>query len=354
MYQLSSLQKMILFILIFCLLIFLAIRFVMPYVLPFVIALILAILIDPLVSYLEKKKLNRGFAVFFSLAAFLLVFFLLIVVMVSQVYIQLDRLIRNLPEYEKLGQNLLWIADQDFQLGELLESWELPAAISKTIDDNLESLYQQALTFLSSSIDFFLDIIRALPNIFVITIIVFIATFFFSRDRTLILKSFLMFVPEPWKEDVRSILKEIATAAFGFIRAISILISITIVISIVGLELLSSEYSLIVAFIAGILDLIPVIGPSLVYVPWAILSFITGEISFGIGLLIIYALIVIIRQVAEARIVGQSIGIHPLAALASIYVGLRIFGVSGFFIGPAFLIILKAIHKAGFIPVFNE
>lgn len=354
MYRLTPVQKLILFLVFFLMLVFLAIQFIMPYFLPFVIALILAVLIDPLVSALEKKKLGRGFAVFFSLAIFLLIFFILVVVMVSQVYIQLERLIRNLPEYERLGQDLLWIADQDIHITELLESLELPAAISKAIDDNLESLYQQGLHILSSIIDFFLDVIRALPNIFIITIIVFIATFFISRDRNIILQAFLGFIPVSWKEDVRSLLKEIATAVFGFIRAISILISITIIISIVGLELLSSEYSLIMAFAAGILDLIPVIGPSLVYIPWAIISFVTGDIFFGIGLLVIYSIIAVVRQIAEARILGQSIGIHPLATLIAIYVGLRIFGVSGFFIGPGFLIVLKAIHRTGFLSTMTE
>lgn len=354
MHSLSPVQKMILFIIIFIFMVFLSIQFIMPYFLPFVIALVLAVLIDPLVGFLEKKKLSRGLAVFFSLAVFLLIFFLLVVVMVSQVYIQLERLIRNLPEYEKLGQDLLWIADQDIHITELLESWELPPAISRTIDDNLESLYQQGLALLSSIIDFFLDVIRSLPNIFIITVIIFIATFFFSRDRTMILAAFLNFVPKPWKEDVRSLLKEIATAVFGFIRAISILISITIIISIVGLELLSSEYSLIMAFTAGILDLIPVIGPSLIYIPWAVISFFTGDIAFGMGLLIIYLIIAVVRQVAEARILGQSIGIHPLATLISIYVGLRIFGVSGFFIGPGLLILLKSIYRAGLLPTTAE
>ncbi len=354
MFKLKVVHRLLIFLAAFILIVLIVVKFLMPYILPFVIAFLLAILIDPLVNFLEKKNIGRGFAVFISLFIFLLLLSLLLTVMFSQVYIQLDRLVRNLPEYEKIGENLQWIMNQDLQLTEMIEGWELPSAVSTAIDHNLESFYQTVLTGLSGLVDSLLDIIRALPNIFIITIIVFIATFFASRDRDMILDFIMIFVPHRLKEDVRGLLKEIASASFGFIRAMTILISITIMISIIGLEVLSSEYSLIVAFAAGILDLIPVIGPSLVYFPWALYSFFSGQIFFGIGLLVIYGVIIVVRQVAEARILGSSIGIHPLATLISIYIGIRLFGVGGFFLGPALLIILKAIFKAGLIPVFVD
>ena len=88
------------------------------------------------------------------------------------------------------------------------------------------------------------------------------------------------------------------------------------------------------AFIIAGLDFLPIIGAGAVLLPWALLSFAGGDLRFGLGLLIIYGVVTIARQISEARLIGGSLGIHPLATLFAMYAGLKLFGFFGMLMGP--------------------
>ena len=79
--------------------------------------------------------------------------------------------------------------------------------------------------------------------------------------------------------------------------------------------------------------------------PWAIFAFLTGDVGLGAGLLILYGVILIVRQIAEPKIVGNSIGLHPLATLASVYLGIRFAGFLGIFIGPIVALCIKGFTR---------
>ena len=80
-----------------------------------------------------------------------------------------------------------------------------------------------------------------------------------------------------------------------------------------------------------------------VLLPWAVFSLVTGSTVLGIGLLVLYAIITIVRQVIEPHIVGKSLGLHPILMLVALYAGLKIFGIIGFFAGPAIALTLKVL-----------
>lgn len=84
-------------------------------------------------------------------------------------------------------------------------------------------------------------------------------------------------------------------------------------------------------------------GSGTVIIPWAVTSALNGDIKLGIAVIIIYAIILIVRQLVEPKIVGNKIGIHPIFTLIAMYTGFRIIGILGLFVGPIVLIILKNI-----------
>ena len=109
---------------------------------------------------------------------------------------------------------------------------------------------------------------------------------------------------------------------------------ITFAVILIGLMLMRIRYALLMAFIISLLDALPVIGIGIILVPWGIWSLITGEMGIGIGLLILYAVSAIVRQIAEPRIVGKSLGIHPLVTILLMYVGYTLFGLAGLIFLP--------------------
>lgn len=86
-------------------------------------------------------------------------------------------------------------------------------------------------------------------------------------------------------------------------------------------------------------------GSGTVMIPWAVIVALNGDIKLGIALIIIYATILIVRQLVEPKIVSNKIGIHPIFTLIAMYTGFRIIGILGLFVGPIVLIILKNIFS---------
>lgn len=330
-------------------------KYLLIYFLPFIIAFLIASLIEPIIELLQTKlKLNRGLAVTICLGIILIIIILLITIFLSRLFVELTKLANNIPEFRTLGARAQWVVKQNKNLSRLLLELELPETVKEVITQNLENLYQQLRSMIQRGITTFLELLRGLPKFITILLVSLISTFFISRDKELINQTILKAFPRPWHKKIKKLESEIMNAAIGFIRAELILISITTVLMITGLLLLGSDYAISLGLVAGLLDLIPVIGPSLVILPWAGYSIIIGEVSFGISLLAVLTTVAIVRQLAEAKVIGENIGIHPLATLISMYLGVQILGIGGFFIGPAILILLRAIIRAGFASVLIE
>ena len=91
---------------------------------------------------------------------------------------------------------------------------------------------------------------------------------------------------------------------------------------------------MIVAAIIAIADALPVIGAGAALIQWAAVSLLRGDYYRGIGLAIVYVVVLIVRQFVEPKVLGGVSGLHPLAALAAMYCGLKLFGVAGLFVFP--------------------
>ncbi len=325
-------------------------QFLLPYILPFVIAIILASLIDPAVVLLEEKaQLPRGIAVAIILFIILIIISLLLVIAFSRIFIELDKLVDNIPDYQTLDQQINWLLQQNENVSLLIEELELPGIVRQEIADNLQGIYNNFRDLIQKLFTNLLAGVRSLPHLIAVFFISIIATFFVSKDKERIIQYCLRPFPKDWQKMIKKLQEEIITAVVGFIRAQLILITNTTIISIIGLLIVGSDYAIVLSLLCGVLDLIPVIGPSLVYMPWAIVAFIIGDISYGISLLVIYGVIAAVRQTTEPKILGANIGVHPLATLMSLYIGIQLFGILGFIIGPFLLIIIKAILKSGII-----
>ena len=90
----------------------------------------------------------------------------------------------------------------------------------------------------------------------------------------------------------------------------------------------------------------PYLGVGIVLIPWSLYAFMSGDLTLGIGLTVLYSIILIVRQIMEPKVLASSVGLDPLAALLGMFVGLKLFGILGLIIGPVSLVILDAFHRA--------
>ncbi len=140
---------------------------------------------------------------------------------------------------------------------------------------------------------------------------------------------------------ISNIKSDLTGALGGYVRAQLILMSITFCELFIGLSVLNVKYSFILAIIIAIVDAIPVFGTGTVLLPWALISLLSGSYKMALGLLIIYAICLTVRQLLEPKIISSQIGLHPLFTLFAMYVGFRLIGLIGMILGPVAAIIIK-------------
>ena len=96
----------------------------------------------------------------------------------------------------------------------------------------------------------------------------------------------------------------------------------------------------------GICDALPFLGTGTVFVPWALIDLLLGNYKNAVGFLVIYIICSFVRQILEPRMVGQNLGVPPLAVLMSIYIGISVYGGSGVLLGPVSGLIIYHILKS--------
>jgi len=214
---------------------------------------------------------------------------------------------------------------------------------------SLDSILQKVQVITVKILNILLQTVSSVPAWVILIIISAIATYFMAKDKRIIIQFWLKVIPAPWGRKSLEITRDIFQAIISYVRAQLILITITLVQSLAGLYIIGAPYALIMGIIIGVADIIPVLGPSSIYLPWIVWEFATGDTAFAVKLTVLYAVVLVVRQVLETKIVASSMGIHPLATLIAMYVGLQLLGPLGLVAGPLFIIALKAFASAGLI-----
>lgn len=136
-------------------------------------------------------------------------------------------------------------------------------------------------------------------------------------------------------------------SVWGLIRAQCLLALATFAVSLLGLWLIGAPYVLVASLAAGVLDLLPVVGPGLVYGPWILGTLIGHMPGAAIALACVFLCVGVVRWLATPHLLGRGIGLHPFATLAAMYVGARLAGVGGLFLGP----LVATVARAAWLPI---
>jgi sporulation integral membrane protein YtvI len=152
--------------------------------------------------------------------------------------------------------------------------------------------------------------------------------------------------PNRWYVSAQAISEDLGAAIVGYLRAQAILVSVTAFSTIGGLLLMGNRYAVTLGVLAGLLDIVPIVGTGFLFVPWIVGLFVMGSFAEGLKLLVMWIVTVTVRQFLEPKVLSNGIGIHPLPTLISMYVGLQLLGGIGLIVGPALVICYEALRKA--------
>lgn len=213
---------------------------------------------------------------------------------------------------------------------------------------------------ITSSVSGVVNVVKSVPSALLAVVIGIIAWILYTKDYDRIVRFIKLQLPAKHKNLLTEIKQVFSKTIVKMVRAYAIIMFITFCELFLGFTIMNAAgimqnaYAVIIAIGIAIFDILPVAGSGGILIPWALICLITGDFPQGIGLLILYVVITVIRQYIEPKIVGDTLGVHPLVTLMGLYFGLKIFGFIGMFIVPITLMTLKAFNDTGRIKLYNS
>lgn len=193
----------------------------------------------------------------------------------------------------------------------------------------------------------------AVPGLFIKFVLMIISTFFLAIDYERLTGFCLKQLSDEAKALFFQIKEYVGGTLWVCIRSYALIMSITFVELSIGLSIIGIEHAILVAFCIALFDILPVLGTGGIMIPWTILTAIQGNYSLALSLLIIYAVITIIRNIIEPKIVGGQLGLHPVVTLCSMFLGAQLLGGIGLFGFPIALSLLRYLNDHGVIKLFK-
>ena len=176
------------------------------------------------------------------------------------------------------------------------------------------------------------------PTAFIFITVMLLACYYFSADDGHIGRSVRTAISRITPVGLRDYLpplgRRFRRLGKQYLRACLLLGLLTFLQMFIGLALLRIPYAFILAVFIAVVDFLPLLGTGIILIPWAAVSLLMGEIRLGIGLLVLYAVSSVIRQILEPKLVGEGLGLHPLLSLVAMYAGLKLFGIWGMILAP--------------------
>ncbi len=334
------------------LVIILACIFVLPrvivYFMPFVIGWIIALIASPMVRFLERTfKVKRK-----ASSAFVIIAVIGLVILVG--YFAGARLIAQGREFVTEAP-ILWesiVADFTEIGNKLSVAYQyLPKEVRHLFENMSGTVQEFAGSFMEGAgtptIEAVSRFAKNIPGAVIGVIMCLLFAYFYVADRDYLPGLLHKVLPKSWVEGFGMIKDGLAKAVGGYFKAqLKIEIWMYLLLGI-GFTILGVKYAFIIAIGVAFLDLLPFFGTGTVLIPWAVIKFLSGDYKMVIGLLIIWGVGQLARQIIQPKIVGDSVGLSPIPTIVLLYLGYKMGGVIGMIVAVPIGIIILTMYQEG-------
>lgn len=361
--------------------ILLAIRYALGVCMPFVLAFLVAAVLQKPKNFLVKKTpvkngLASGICVLLTIVIFLALISLIGVRVASEIKGFAQYIVLQLRDLDKVIDNIeAWLLNvissfPEFVRKTLNESTselftkirEAAAGDSEQLADGITSGLSGNFSFswIATPISGVISKASKLPSVLIAVVISIVACCFMTSEFPKIINFFKLQFPENRRSDLERAKALLRDSLSKMAKAYILIMLVTFIEMSIGLTILriigvfESNYIILIAAATAIIDIVPVLGTGTVLVPWAAYSFIIGNVGMGIGLVVIYAVITVLRQIIEPKLVAGQLGLSPIVTITALYFGLKIFGVLGMFVTPLLVIMLKLLNDEGIIKLWKS
>lgn len=335
------------FLLILCFIFFILPK-ILVFFMPFVIGFILSLIADPLVKFLEKRiKIKRKYGTVLLIILVIGALVLLCYGAGLALVIGLRGFMEYLPTmYENAAAELSEASERlQAALHRISYLRQLDVAdFGSVLQDAANSLLSNYKEPTVSAIG---DIAGSIPDMFVKVIMGLVATYFFIADRERLLAAIEQHMPEHFRQKTLVIYTQILRAVGGYFKAQFKIMGVIYVVITVGLMILKVNYAWLIGFAIAFLDMLPVFGTGTVLVPWAAIKVFSGNFTTAAGMVVLYGVSLVVHQVIQPKLVGESVGLDPFVTLFFMYIGYQFKGVLGMIIAIPVGMIVFNLYEAG-------
>lgn len=316
--------------------------------LPFVIGWVIAVIANPLVRLLEKRlrivrKHSSVLIVVAVLALIIAAFYFLITKLISEA----AGFVEDIPFY----YDSAWIEVQKILLiaEDLLRF--LPGGIQSSVNlfithigEYLNVMVQKIAspTFMAAG-----NVVKSIPAALVYIVVTIFSSYIFIVDRDKILTILKRYLPRGFSRYYDYLKKDVKHLLGGYFLAQFKIMFVIAGVLAAGFLILGVKYALLIAVIIALLDFLPILGTGTILIPWAFLRIVSGEYAFGVGLIVIYVLTLVLRQIIQPKIVGDTMGLDPLMTLLFLYLGFKLSGIAGMILAVPIGMLLINLYKFG-------
>ncbi len=315
---------------------------------PFIIGWIIALIANPFVRFLEKKvKIVRKAG-----SAFVIILVIAIVVLLG--YVVIINLVQQVMGFvEELPQTWKALQSDMSQIAKNLSGYydKLPEDIQIRLLDmqnDLSGYFSGAFTgFGAPTVTAAGKFAKNLPLMLICIIMTLISSYLFVAER----ENIIRFVGEHTSPGVKKrfglVYDSLRQAVGGYFKAQFKIMLVVAIILLIGFTILSVDYAILIAVLIALLDFFPFFGTGTVMVPWAIIKILSGDYRMAVGLLIIWGVSQLVRQIIQPKIVGDSMGMPAIPTMILLYVGFRVGGALGLIIAVPLGMIVYNLYSAG-------
>ena len=332
----------------------LGLRFLLPWSAPFLLSFALAALMEPLVRLLVRHRWRRGLAAGLTSLGLLALLLWGLSALVAWLIEGAASLAGQAPELmgslarslERMETGMLTLIDQ------------APEELGDTLRLALEAVGRSLYAIPSQVSGWALEAVRSLamrsPDLLLFAVTAGIGSYFCSASFPRVLAFLAAQVPEHWKRRFAGLGTDLKGSLGGWLRAQGILMGITFFELLGAFLLLGVKDGPWLAAVTALVDALPLFGAGIVLGPWALLSLLLGNLRRGLGLLIAWAVTALTRSCLEAKLLGDQIGLHPLASLMALYVGWRVWSVWGMLLFPVLLVTVRQLNDRGVVRLWRK
>ncbi|WP_087677521.1 AI-2E family transporter [Garciella nitratireducens] len=301
---------------------------------PFIWSIIFAYLLNPIVNFLETRKINRSLSILLTYLTLISIFIVIGWTIIPAIVDETKNLIHDLPYYTEQVEKFLLMIRKSTQA-------QLPVIFNNFIENSINSIEDSIINKIKSISYIVVNFFSGILNIVMIPVV----TYYFLKDKEYFKKIMIELMPKKWRIKILEIAKDSDRVIGGFVRGKIIVAIFVGVFTALGLYLLNINYAVIIGVVTGIIDIIPYFGPVIAAIPAIIIAFFQHPIK-AIWVIILFIIVQQIEgDVIGPKVIGSSVGLHPVAIIFSLLIGGTFFGVIGMILAVPVAGTVKVVGK---------